>query len=213
MNKKTSQLKGWLQIIFLLMLYSTGSILILNLVLISFVSHLTYDNVEEVPHKKTALVLGTSKNGRRGINPYFKYRIEAAAELWFAGKVDQILVSGDNHHVSYDEPSDMANYLISLGVPDSVIIRDYAGFRTLDSVIRAKKVFNCQELIIVSQEFHNERALFIAKYFNIDAVAYNARDVQRKFNLPPPREFISKCWVFLDLFLLRTQPKFLGEPL
>lgn len=171
-----------------------------------------YDSVESIPPKKFALVLGTSKYGKKGINPYFKYRIEATAALYFSGKIEKIIVSGDNSVKNYDEPTDMAESLIELGVPDSVIIKDYAGFRTLDSVIRAKKVFNCQELIIVSQKFHNQRALFIANHYNIDAVALNARDVQSKNNFTHYREFIAKYWVTLDLFMLNTQPRFLGEP-
>lgn len=169
-----------------------------------------YDEIDAIPKRTTALVLGCSKNGPFGsINPYFKYRMDAAAELYFSGKVEQILVSGDNHIKSYDEPTDMANYLINLGVPKEKIILDYAGFRTLDSVIRAKKVFNCEELIIVSQKFHNQRAVYAARYFGIDAIGYNTRDVQNKNNFTHYREFVSKFVMILDLHLLKTKPKFL----
>jgi SanA protein len=155
------------------------------------------------------LVLGSGKNGRNGINLYFKYRMEAAAELYFQGKVKKLIVSGDNHIKTYDETTDMADYLIDLGVPDHDIIRDYAGFRTLDSVVRAKKVFNCKSLIIVSQKFHNQRAVFIARHHNIDAVGYNAQDVQSKNNFTHWREFAAKFGTIIDLFLLNRQPKFL----
>ncbi|MCB9223519.1 MAG: ElyC/SanA/YdcF family protein [Crocinitomicaceae bacterium] len=169
-----------------------------------------YDELESIPFKKTALVLGAAKNGRYGgINPYFKYRMEAAAELYLAGKVENILVSGDNHSVTYDEPTDMANYLVELGVPREKIILDYAGFRTIDSVIRAKKVFHCQQLIIVSQKFHNQRAVYAARHLGIDAVGYNARDVQSKNNFTHYREIVSKFVMVLDLHLLKTKPKFL----
>ena len=168
-----------------------------------------FDDINNVPKKKYALVLGTIKDGPSGTNLYFKYRMEAAAELYLKGKVDSIIVSGDNHIKSYDETSDMENYLIDLGVSKEVIIKDYAGFRTLDSVVRAKKVFNCTSLIIVSQEFHNKRAIFIANYHLIDAVAYNARDVRRRTGGFHWREFFARPLMILDLFLFKSEPKFL----
>jgi SanA protein len=168
-----------------------------------------FDNLYELPEKDAALVLGANRNGRYGINSYFKQRMIAAADLYFSGKVKQLIVSGDNHIKTYDETTDMAEYLIGLGVPDSAIIRDYAGFRTLDSVVRAQKVFHCNSLIIVSQEFHNERAVFIARHFEIDAVGYNALDVASKSNYTHLREIGAKFLTILDLYLLNTQPKFL----
>ena len=168
-----------------------------------------FDDLKDVPQKETALVLGARKNGKTGINPYFQYRIDAAAELYFAGKVKKIIFSGDNHCVGYDETTDMAESLIEKGVPDSCIIRDYAGFRTLDSVVRAQKVFHCNSLIIVSQKFHNQRAVFIAKQYGIDAAGYHARAVTSKSNLTHIREFAAKFGAILDLFVLNRQPKFL----
>jgi len=179
-----------------------------NYIIISKSEPYLFDEVKELPYKKTALVLGTIK-GNNGINPYFKYRMEAAAELYFEGKIEQILVSGDNHVVGYDEPTDMANYLVELGVPRNIIILDYAGFRTLDSVIRAKKVFNCSELIIVSQKFHNQRAVYAARTIGIDAVGYNATDVSSKNNFTHYREIVSKFVMILDLHAFHTEPKFL----
>ena len=170
---------------------------------------LLYSDIDNVPSKEFALVLGTSKAGRGGTNLYFKYRMEAAAELYHAKKVKKIIVSGDNHIKSYDEPTDMENYLLSLGVPNSAIIKDYAGFRTLDSVIRAQKVFNAQSLIIISQEFHNKRALCIAKHNNLDAIAYNAKDVKRRLGSFHWRELLARPLMVLDIFLFNTQPKFL----
>ncbi len=180
-----------------------------NCLIISSTNNYLYDSLENIPPKEVGLVLGSGKNGRNGINLYFKYRMEAAAELYFQGKVKKLIVSGDNHIKSYDETTDMADYLINLGVPDQDIIRDYAGFRTLDSVVRAKKVFNCKSLIIVSQKFHNQRAVFIARHHDIDAVGYNAQDVQSKNNVTHWREFAAKFGTIIDLFLLNRQPKFL----
>ena len=135
--------------------------------------------------------------------------MEATAELYFAGKIAYVIVSGDNSRVGYDEPSQMADYLVELGIPRDKITLDYAGFRTLDSVIRAKKVFNCKELIIVSQKFHNQRAVYAAKQYGIAAVGYNARDVQSKWNITHLREIASKFLMILDLHVFNTKPKFL----
>jgi SanA protein len=183
-------------------------IITFNYIIISKSEPYLYDEVRNLPHKKTALVLGTIK-GTNGINPYFKFRMEAAAELYFKGKIDNILVSGDNHVVGYDEPTDMANYLVDLGVPRSKITLDYAGFRTIDSVIRAKKVFNCSELIIVSQKFHNQRAVYAARAIGLDAVGYNVTDVSNKNNFTHYREIVSKFIMILDLHAFHTEPKFL----
>lgn len=168
-----------------------------------------YTSISDVPPKKYGLLLGTSKKGMHGENPYFTWRIDAAVELYKAGKIDSILVSGDNSIKEYDETTDMYNSLIERGIPSEHIILDYAGFRTLDSVIRAQKVFNCQELIIVSQEFHNQRALYIALINGIDAVAYNARDSQHKLNYTHFREYLAKTWTLVEVHLLGTEPKFL----
>lgn len=181
-----------------------------NLAIIENSKNYLFDDLEKLPEKDFALVLGCSQFSQNGnLNPYFVYRMEAAADLYHSGKVEQILVSGDNHIVGYDEPTDMANYLVSLGVPRNKIILDYAGFRTIDSIIRAKKVFNCQELIIVSQKFHNQRAVYAAREHGIDAVGYNAQDVQSKNNFTHYREIVSKFVMILDIHVLHTKPKFL----
>jgi SanA protein len=134
--------------------------------------------------------------------------MEAAAELYHAGKVRHLLLSGDNHTKNYDEPTDMKNYLIGLGVDPNDMTLDYAGFRTFDSIIRAKKIFGLSKFTIVSQEFHNQRALFICDQLGIEAVAYNAKEVYRGPN-SLIREYLAKSNAVLDI-LIRTSPKFLG---
>ncbi len=173
-----------------------------------------YDDVANLPENRVALVLGTIKQTGRGtVNLYFKYRMQAAAELYHAGKVSHLLVSGDNHVKGYDEPSDMRDYLISLGVPANAISLDYAGFRTLDSVVRAREIFGQNSITIVSQQFHNERALFLAKQHGIEAVAYNARAVPIQYHkIGPVRERLARAKAVLDVYVLGTDPKFLGEP-
>lgn len=172
-----------------------------------------YVNVEDVPEKATALVFGTSPRGARGENLFYKYRMEAVATLWKAGKVKHIIVSGDNSTEYYDESTAMKKALNAIGVPDSVITLDYAGFRTLDSVVRCKWVFGQSDVILVSQEFQNERALFIAEHFGINAVAYNAKDIPRHFyGRISIREYLARVKALLDIYVLGTQPKFPGPP-
>jgi len=168
--------------------------------------------LEEVPTEKTALVLGTSKALSNG-NPnlYFSYRIKATAELYKAGKIQYIIVSGDNSVEGYNEPEEMKNDLVAEGIPAEKIFEDFAGFRTLDSVVRAKEIFGQNSYIIISQKFHNERAVFLARKYGIEAYGYNAKDVNKyaglKTNL---REYLAKTKVYVDL-LFGVEPKFGGE--
>ncbi len=172
-----------------------------------------FDDTRKIPQNKVGLILGTSKKIQNGqLNLYFKYRIKAAAELYYAGKVRYLLVSGDNSLKEYNEPMDMRKALLAQGVPDSVIVLDFAGFRTLDSVVRSQKVFGQNKITIISQAFHNKRALYIARKKGIDAIAYNAQDVGFTSGLKVQiREKMARVKVLLDLHLLNTQPKFLGD--
>lgn len=176
-----------------------------------------YSNVDDIPARNIALVLGANPLAAGGsTNLFFHYRMQAAAKLYKSGKVKHLIVSGDNHIASYDESSAMKNALIQLGVPDSCITLDYAGFRTLDSVVRCKTAFGQTSIIIVSQEFHNERALFIAERFGLDALAYNAKDVPAKYSVKTRlREYFARVNAVLDVVLLNTKPKFNGplEPI
>ena len=171
-----------------------------------------YDKVNKVPPHKVALVLGTIKTLANGhTNMFFTYRINAAAALYKAGKARHFIVSGDNHTEGYDEPSDMRDALIAKGVPASAITLDYAGFRTLDSIVRAKEVFGQQSFIVVSQPFHNERALFLAQKKGIDAVGFNAQTAAYRYGYKVYlREYLARVKAVLDIYVLRTQPKFLG---
>ncbi|MEX1189543.1 MAG: ElyC/SanA/YdcF family protein [Bacteroidia bacterium] len=168
----------------------------------------------QVPHARVGLLLGTSKYNRSG-NPnlFFRYRIEAAAELFKTGKVDYLLVSGDNRTLSYNEPRDMRKALLKRGIPDSAIYMDFAGLRTFDSVLRCKQVFGQQSFIIISQRFHLERALFIAHNEDIQAVGFAARDVNDPSGWTSGlREVFARSRAVLDVYLLNTKPRFLGEP-
>lgn len=196
----------------LLALFLGGvGVLLLNLWVLAAVSGKTYDQIDEIVYSDVALVLGTSRSVN-GVdeNPYFTYRIEAATALYFSGKVKHILVSGDNSSMHYNEPRDMRHALIERGVPDSCITMDFAGLRTLDSVVRSHKIFQQKRVTIVSQEFHNYRALFIAQYYGLDAVAYNASTPKGAYKITW-REYLARPKALLDLYILGTQPKFLGD--
>ncbi|NDV77900.1 hypothetical protein D0T57_02800 [Dysgonomonas sp. 511] len=171
-----------------------------------------YNNVDSVPPQKAALVLGAARYIGSRQNPYFSYRIQAASELYRVGKVKAFVVSGDNSRKDYNEAEDMRQALIEAGVPDSVIHLDYAGFRTLDSVVRMNKIFGQDAFIIVSQEFHNERAVFLAQYYGLDAYGYNARDLNlnRSSYRTKIREVFARVKVFIDI-IIGKGPKFLGE--
>ncbi len=173
-----------------------------------------YSDVNTIPTKKIALLLGTVKRLRHGkINSYFTYRIDAAVQLYKAGKVEHILASGSNHTMYYNEPIDMKKALIEKGIPAHAITLDYAGFRTLDSVVRCKEIFSQDsDIIIVSQPFHNKRALFISDFYNIQAIGFNAKDVPLRYDIKTPiREYLARFKAVLDLYILKTQPKFLGD--
>lgn len=172
-----------------------------------------YDDSGAIPARKVGLVLGASKNTVRGTgNMYFTYRMQAAYELYKTGKVQYLLLSGDNHTEGYDEPTDMRDALLKLGVPDSCIVLDYAGFRTLDSVVRCKEVFSEDSITIISQEFHNQRALFIANKSGVNAIAFNAQEVSKNYSLKTRiREYFARVKCVLDIYILHTDPKFLGE--
>ena len=166
-----------------------------------------------MPHRRVGLLLGCPKmlsHGRR--NFFFRYRIEAAARLFQAGKVDCLLVSGDNLSDGCTEAADMQESLIAAGVPAGKICCDFAGLRTLDSVVRAREIFGQTELTIISQEFHNERAIFIAKRHGLDAIGFNAR-MPGGFHgfMSLCREQLARVRAVLDAYLLDTQPRFLGE--
>jgi len=191
-----------------------GALVILcaNVFVLLSVGSKVYADIQKVDYSDVALVLGTSSsvNGRTE-NPFFTHRISAAAELFFQGKVKHILVSGDNSSMHYNEPRDMRHALIKLGVPDTCITMDFAGLRTLDSVVRSHKIFQQKRITIVSQEFHNYRALFIAKYYGIEAVAYNAAYPATASMKTIFREYLARPKALLDLYLFGTQPKFLGD--
>jgi SanA protein len=171
-----------------------------------------FSNTETIPYNKVGLLLGTSKflaNGRD--NPFYDYRIKAAAQLLKSGKIKYVIVSGDNSRKDYNEPEEMRDDLIKEGIDSAAIYLDYAGFRTYDSMVRLKEIFGQDSVTIISQAFHNERALYMAQREGINAVAFNAKDVGSRFGLSVNiRERFARVKVFID-YMFGKKPKFLGE--
>ncbi len=170
-----------------------------------------FDNIDQIPKMKVALVLGTSRYTSEGNkNRHYYERLKAVASLYKQKKIRYIIVSGDNSTRYYNEPALMKKDLGNLGIPDKVIYRDYAGFRTLDSVIRANKVFGQHQFIIVSQRYQNFRAVYIARAYGIKAVGFDAKgqfpwfDLKNRF-----RVWLARLLAFVQV-ILHTQPHFLG---
>lgn len=196
----------------MVLILAVGVLLGCNYWVVSSTKKQLYSNINDIPFNKMGLLLGTNKSWRGTENPYFKYRISAAVALFKAGKIKHIIVSGDNHIAYYDEAKDMKDSLLKQGIPDSCITLDYAGFRTLDSMVRCLEIFGQDSVTVISQSFHNERALFIANYYKMHAIAFNAADPTPAFSLQTDvREYFAKFKAVLDLYVLHTAPHFLGQ--
>lgn len=206
MKKKLLRLLGILLVALLLL------ILFCNQAINSSASGKTYDSTIDIPKNKVGLVLGTSKKLSSGQpNPYYNYRITATVKLFKAGKINFVLVSGDNGSRYYNEPNTFKKDLEKAGIPSDKIFLDYAGFRTLDSMVRAKAVFGLEEVTVISQKFHNERAIYLAERKGLQAIGFNAKDVSGQNGLKVHiREYFARVKVFMDL-IANTQPKFFGE--
>ncbi|MBA2581793.1 MAG: YdcF family protein [Bacteroidetes bacterium] len=184
-----------------------------NLWIIQTASGKNYFSLSKTPVNEVGLLLGTSKYNSSGQNNIFFYnRIDAAAALYHAGKIKHIIVSGDNRELNYNEPRDMRRALEKKGIPESAITLDFAGFRTLDSVIRSRKIFGQNKITIISQKFHVQRALFIADYYGIDAIGFCAQDPPNTSYYPIfAREIFARFKAVLDLYVLKQKPKFMGK--
>jgi len=171
-----------------------------------------FHDAGKIPATRVALVLGTAKYRKGGgINPFYKHRIDGAFDLYHAGKVEYILVSGDNGTRHYNEPQTMKKDLVAKGIPAKRIFTDYAGFDTYDSMLRANKIFGLDTLTVVSQDFHVRRAVYIGRRLGMHPYGYA---------VPGPggisgirlrlREMLARVKAKIDI-LSRRNPKFLGE--
>lgn len=199
------------------LLFSIITLLLLlisaNIWIVKSTEERVFSDVLKVPANQVALVLGTSHKTSRGEpNPFFEKRIETAYFLYLEGKVKHFIVSGDNRSKFYNEPLAMQKALIKKGVPSSAITLDYAGFRTLDSIVRCKQIFGQKKITIITQPFHCHRALFISNFYDMDAIAMVAGEPD--FEETPTvrvREYFARFKAILDLYILNTSPHFLGE--
>jgi len=205
-----------LSILLRLLLYSVGFFIFVLLgsnvvIILSSQKHL-YNDIDRIPPHKAAIVLGTSRYLQSGEpNPWFVNRIEAAAKLYHAQKIDYIILSGDNRTRYYNEPEQMRREIVRQDVPDSVLYLDYAGLRTLDSMVRSKAIFGQDSLIVISQKFHNQRAVFLARRHGVNAIGFNADDpVNHSTVRVLVREVFARVKVFIDI-AIRKQPRFLGD--
>jgi SanA protein len=171
-----------------------------------------YSDTQTIPFNRVGLLLGTSKYLSKGrINPYYRFRINAAAELIASGKIKYLIISGDNSRADYNEPDQMRDDLMAAGIDSSIIYLDYAGFRTFDSMIRLKEIFSQTSVTIISQPFHNQRAIYIASREGINAIGFNAKDLGGNLGFKvQAREKLARVKMFLD-FWLGNQPKYLGK--
>lgn len=171
-----------------------------------------FNDLNKIPHNKVGLLLGTSKFLKSGLpNQYFSNRIQATVDLYKSHKIEFVVISGDNSKKDYNEPLDMKNELIKNGIPENKIYLDYAGFRTYDSVIRLDKIFGQKSFTIISQDFHNRRAIYIAKSKDLKAIGFNAKDIDLYNGFKTKlREKFARVKVFVDI-LINKEPKYLGQ--
>lgn len=169
-----------------------------------------YEDVQDLPHRQVGVVLGTAKYVSTGtINQYYRYRIQGALNAYNSNKVNYLLLSGDNALQSYNEPVTMRRDLINAGVPNGDIVLDYAGFRTLDSIVRTRKVFDTNDFTIITQRFHCERALFIALHMGIQAQCL-AVPSPKNMMMIRVREIGARLGALTNLYILKREPRFLG---
>ncbi len=207
-------IKQSVYVIFLLIIGGVMSLYFIDKGMTEQAQSSLYSDIKKIPTKRAALILGTAKYMVGGGKNYFyTYRIRAAALLFKSGKVKAIVVSGDNGTRYYDETTTMQKDLIKAGVPKKYITLDYAGFRTLDSVVRAEAIFDLKDYIIVSQKFHLERALFIAKAKGQKVIGFMAKEISgtaAAYRMKA-REYLARAKAFLDVYILHTKPKFYGK--
>lgn len=172
-----------------------------------------FSDHDEISNHQVALVLGTSHRLTDGSpNPFFDARMEMSALLYKENRIKHFIVSGDNRTRYYNEPAEMRKALVLLGVPPSAITLDYAGLRTLDSIVRSKEIFGQQQITIVTQAFHSYRALFISDFYGIDAIAYVPKNAASSDGERVQwREYLARAKAILDLYILKTNPRHLGQ--
>jgi SanA protein len=201
--RKNKKILKWLLIVGII--FSVLCIWISNYKIIHTTDDQIYTDTELIPHNKVGLLLGTSKYLKSGkSNLFFEYRIQAAVALFKSGKIERVVISGDHSRTDYNEPQDMKEELLKRGIAENKIYLDYAGFRTFDSVYRMNEIFGQTSFTIISQEFHNQRALYIANHLQLKAVGFNSKDVDAYNGFKTKlREKFARVKVMLDLLLAK----------
>lgn len=170
------------------------------------------DDVTTVPASSVALVFGAGLNRDGTPSDALADRVQTALELYQAGKVQKILMSGDNGSTDYDEVSSMKRYAVAQGVPADDVVLDYAGFRTYDSCYRAQAIFGVREVIAVSQSFHLPRIVYICQAFGIKTVGVAANKQRYRYeNAWGRREFIARAITWVEVNITHPKPRFLGK--
>ena len=180
--------------------------LICNQIVVNNAEGKAYSDIDSIKYNKVGLLLGTTPQARitKVKNYFFIYRLDAAEQLYRAGKIEKILISGDEHSLDgVNEPECMRDSLVARGIPASAIILDGKGYRTINSIINANKVFGLKSFTIISQEFHNERAIYQAEHLGLDVEnlqAYNAKmPKSRRAYITTIREYFARVKMFWDL--------------
>ncbi len=196
------------------------SVIILCLVLIVIcyfvvaanASDRTFNEVNDVPHNRYGLLLATSPITLGGAhNFFFDNRIKAADELYKAGKIDYVIASGGDytkeHKNGCDEPAAIRDSLVARGIPTERIILDYEGLRTLNSIAKAKEIYGLDSVTLISQKYHNERAIYLADHYNLHAIGYNAEPspIRRNRIKNTLRESLARIKMFIDINTLNIR--------
>lgn len=203
-TKKT--IKIGIRLIAIFAVVCMALMLICNQIVVNNAEGKVFSNIDSIKYNKVGLLLGTTPQARitKVKNYFFIYRIDAAEELYKAGKIERILISGDENSLDgVNEPECMRDSLVARGIPARDIILDGKGYRTINSVINANKVYGLKSFTIISQKFHNERALYQAEHLGLDVEniqAYNAKDPKsRRAYLTTIREYFARVKLFIDL--------------
>jgi SanA protein len=212
--KRSRRLRRWVPLCIVALFLAAAFTAAVNVWLVNHTAGRIFDEIEKLPGRDVAVVLGTAPRVRdRWSNPFFESRMDSAAALWKAGKARAFIVSGDNSRRDYDEPTAMRDALIKRGVPEGAITLDYAGFRTLDTMARARAVFGQQSIIVVTDDFHLARSVFLAEAHGIEAVGFRGKPVPAEWSRKARfREVFSRVKAWLDVYVLGTKPKFRGPP-
>ena len=187
-------------------------VLICHFIVVGNASGRTYEDVDSVPHNRYGVLLATSPITPGGAhNFYFDNRIKAAEELYKAGKIDYIIASGGDytkeHKNGCDEPAAIRDSLVVRGIPADRIILDFEGLRTINSIVKAKEVYGLDSVTLISQKYHNERAIYLADHYNLQAIGYNAEPspIRRNRIKNSLREYLARVKMFIDINTLNQR--------